>query len=271
MNYVIDGIRYNVKKSGSGFPLFLLHGFTGDQSTWDSFTDKWGSHSTLFQLDIIGHGQTDSPLEEKRYEMMSAVEDLCQLLDKLKIDKIDLLGYSMGGRLALSFALMYPYRVRNLILESASPGLLTEDERLSRRKQDKKLADMIIEKGISSFVDYWENIPLFESQTRLPKLKQQLIKEQRLKNSIIGLSNSLLGMGTGSQPSWWSELDELEVRTLLVTGELDIKFCLIAEKMTNKLKNSQWITVAKCGHAIHVEDAEKFGTIVSEFLSQSVD
>lgn len=92
---------------------------------------------------------------------------------------------------------------------------------------------------------------------------------QRLKNSKIGLANSLIGMGTGAQPSWWDELEKLPHEVLLITGSLDQKFCEIAKMMKIKIKNCRWINVEGCGHAIHVEKPEKFGTIVSGFLSQS--
>ena len=104
------------------------------------------------------------------------------------------------------------------------------------------------------------------SQKSLPIHKQEEIREQRLQNSVIGLCNSLIGMGTGAQPSWWSHLHKLEADTLLVTGGLDQKFCFIAEEMVKEIKNVEWVKVDGCGHAIHVEEPEKFGTIVSRFL-----
>ena len=98
------------------------------------------------------------------------------------IDKADILGYSMGGRLALSFAVLYPEFVRKLILESTSPGLESETERKNRRSQDEKLGKFILEQGIEKFVDYWENIPLFATQKGLPQAVQSAIREQRLTN-----------------------------------------------------------------------------------------
>ena len=174
----------------------------------------------------------------------------------------------MGGRLALSFAMQYPEKVRKLVLESSSPGLKTEEERNSRQIQDERLANQILEHGIEEFVHYWENIPLFSSQKELPLQKQEMVREQRLQNSIMGLSNSLKGMGTGVQPSYWDKLSLFEIETLLVTGALDEKFCTIAEKMVASMKNAQWVKVDGCGHAIHVEHSEKFGTIVNGFLSR---
>ncbi|MFL6561127.1 MAG: 2-succinyl-6-hydroxy-2,4-cyclohexadiene-1-carboxylate synthase, partial [Bacillus sp. (in: firmicutes)] len=244
MDVIIDGVRYHVEVYGDGHvPLILLHGFTGDSSTWNPFYDSWGKHSKVIVPDIIGHGKTDSPSGLNRYQIETVAADLKGILDTMDVKQIDLLGYSMGGRLALTFALLFPDRVRKLILESTSPGLASERERELRRMKDAELANFISEQGMSSFVEYWEGIPLFSTMKRLPTAMQQKIREQRLNNSPAGLACSLLGMGTGSQPSWWDKLHELSCEVLLVTGAEDKKFCDIAEKMKNKLKNSTWIAI----------------------------
>ena len=265
----INNVRYHIQIFGEGTPLVLLHGFTGDTSTWESFCDKWDQHARLIMVDLIGHGRTESPDQPERYQMETSVEDLSSLLDLLKIDKADILGYSMGGRLALSFALTHPTKVDKLILESASPGLKTEAERIDRLQKDNELANFLIEKGMKEFVDYWEKIPLFQSHQNLSEKEQKKMKTQRLANSTTGLANSLIGMGTGSQPSLWEELEKLQCEVLLVTGEWDQKFCGIAEEMQKRLKYSTWTKVNDCGHTIHVEQAGKFATIVSRFLSNT--
>ncbi|MFP5114629.1 2-succinyl-6-hydroxy-2,4-cyclohexadiene-1-carboxylate synthase [Bacillaceae bacterium C204] len=268
MYIVINGIRYHVEVCGDGLvPLVLLHGFTGDSTTWANFHEWRGQYTKLIIPDIIGHGKTDSPDELSRYHIEAAATDLKDILDQIGVKQVDLLGYSMGGRLALTFALLFPESVRKLILESSSPGLATEDESQQRRMKDAELAKFITEKGISAFVDYWEKISLFSTLKRLPLVSQHKIRQQRLKNSQKGLANSLLGMGTGSQPSWWGKLKELTCEVLLITGAEDQKFCDIADRMMKELKNSTWIVVEGSGHVIHVEDPKKFGTIVSDFLS----
>ncbi|XJZ26591.1 2-succinyl-6-hydroxy-2,4-cyclohexadiene-1-carboxylate synthase [Bacillota bacterium Lsc_1132] len=269
MDYLINGVRYHVETFGEGYPLLLLHGFTGDASTWLPFCSQWGSHSRLIMPDLIGHGKTESPQGLERYAIESVADDLRRLLDEMGIEKADLLGYSMGGRLGLTFSLLFPERVRKLILESSSPGLLTEEERKLRRKNDRHLAEMILEKGIKDFVDYWERIPLFSTMKGTPVQVKAAIRTQRLAQSPNGLANSLLGMGTGSQPSWWENLKLLTNEVLLINGEKDEKFCRIAVQMAAVLKNCKRTTIKNSGHAIHVEEPEKFGTIVSGFLTQS--
>lgn len=259
-------VAYHVKIVGSGEPLLLLHGFTGNVDTWRLLTPMLCNHYQLIMVDIIGHGKTEVPNDIERYRIEQMANDLKSIFDKLLISKAHVLGYSMGGRLALTFANLFPQCVLSLLLESSSPGLETEDEQLARRKQDQTLAERIITDGMEHFVDRWENIALFESQKRLPLEQRVSIREQRLSNSPVGLANSLLGMGTGSQPSWWETLENMMVPVLLVTGELDVKFCKIAERMQQRLNNCEWITINDVGHAIHVEDGDKFGKIVIEFL-----
>ena len=269
MKTLINGVRYHVEQCGDGFPLVLLHGFTGAASTWKPFSPMWGQHSTLLMVDLIGHGETESPGDMARYDIKKAANDLKMLLDQLGIDKADFLGYSMGGRTAITFASLYPERVRKLVLESTTPGLVNPEDREARIRQDHKLAARIEQEGLEPFIDFWESIPLFQSQLNLPEEVREQIRSQRLRNNPVGLANSLRGMGTGAQPSWWDQLENFDFETLLITGELDEKFCKIATDMASRLPNPTHLTINGCGHAIHVEEREKFGTIVSEFLSNT--
>lgn len=269
MDIQLNGVHYHVETFGSGYPLVLLHGFTGNTETWAPFRDQWQEHSRLIMVDIIGHGKSEAPEQADRYRMEAVVADLDRLLLELHIDKADFLGYSMGGRLALSYAAKHPDKVRKLVLESASPGLKTATERVERIQKDNALALMIREQGMAHFVDYWEEIPLFHSQRNLPTAVREQIRSQRLTNSTVGLAGSLVGMGTGAQPSLWNDLEGIDNEVLLITGEFDQKFCSIAVEMQKRLGNCQSVVVNNCGHAIHVEQYEKFGTIVREFLKNT--
>ncbi len=262
----INGVQYHLRVEGEGEPVLLLHGFTGSLNTWNTFIQDYKHCFRFISLDLLGHGLTEAPTDRKRYEMQQAAKDIKDLLISLNIESVHLIGYSMGGRLALGFAAYYPEFVQTLILESSSPGLENEDERISRVSSDAKLAQRIEEYGIERFVDNWENIPLFTSQKRLSDKKKTEIRKERLSQTTIGLQNSLLGMGTGSQPSFWSELKKLDFPVLLLAGELDKKFVHLALKMQNFLNKGQFETIIDTGHAIHVEEPEIFGRIVSEFI-----
>ncbi|MCX8001742.1 MAG: 2-succinyl-6-hydroxy-2,4-cyclohexadiene-1-carboxylate synthase [Anoxybacillus mongoliensis] len=266
MKFVVQGQTYYVEMYGSGQPLLLLHGFTGSCQTWHPFISTWSRHMQCVAIDILGHGRTDAPSAVQRYDIEIIAKDIAMLFEQLEIKKAHILGYSMGGRLALTFAIRYPQYVRTLILESSSPGLKTEKERMKRREEDERLAQFIEKHGVASFVDHWENIPLFSSLQRLPKNMQQMLREERLQHTAIGLANSLRGMGTGAQPSWWETLHQLHMPTLLICGEDDEKFCRIASEMVQLLPNGTLITVPHAGHVVHMEQRERFGTLVQQFV-----
>ncbi|KAB2490405.1 2-succinyl-6-hydroxy-2,4-cyclohexadiene-1-carboxylate synthase [Priestia endophytica] len=268
MNKIIRGVNYNIEINGEGPPLLLLHGFTGSQATWKHVKEDFTRYKVI-TVDLIGHGETDKPADPSRYTMEETVADLVQLLYELKIEKAAILGYSMGGRVALSFAILYPHKVTALILESSSPGLKTIEEKKARQMNDEQLASFIHEKGIEAFVEKWENISLFHSQKSLPNDIIEEVRKERLKNVPRGLANSLIGMGTGMQPSWWPLLSTLNLPTLLITGKLDTKFCQIGSEIDEQLTNSFLERVEEVGHAIHVEKPRIFSKIVDGFL-QSV-
>ena len=131
-----DDVQYHIEIEGDGFPVVLLHGFTGDNTTWDGLRPYLNDYR-IIAVDLLGHGKTDCPEDQNRYRIEQAVSDLKFLLDSLNIHEAYILGYSMGGRLALAFTAAYPSMVKALILESSSPGLKTKEERKQRAESDK--------------------------------------------------------------------------------------------------------------------------------------
>ena len=262
----LNGQRCHFRVNGDGEPLLLLHGFSGDSTTWDSFGDEMGSGFQLIAPDILGHGKSAAPADAVRYRMAEAAADMIALLDHLGSERAHLLGYSMGGRLALCLALRYPARFRRLILESASPGIAHERERAARRGQDEALARRIESDGIEAFVDYWESLPLWESQRTLAPDIRRAQREQRLRNGAIGLANSLRGMGAGAQPSFWRELPQLQLPTLLLVGESDRKFRAVNERIAGRIPKGRMHLVSGAGHNTHLEQPEQFAARLRSFL-----
>ncbi len=266
---LINDIHYHYELSGpaNAAPLVLLHGFTGSMANWRDVAAKLADSRRVLTVDLLGHGQTDAPADPARYTMPIAARDLVELLDVLLGEPVALLGYSMGGRLALYVALHFGDAVDSLILESASPGLRTEAERAERRASDEALAERIKREGMAAFVDFWQAVPLFATQKKLPLTVRERLRTQRLSNRALGLANSLRGMGTGAQPSQWSDLAAWSKPTLLLTGEQDAKFCEIAGQMGEALPNAEWVTIGNAGHTVHLEQPSRFVEAVGEFLA----
>jgi 2-succinyl-6-hydroxy-2,4-cyclohexadiene-1-carboxylate synthase len=267
----INGITLNVEQSGAGRPLLLLHGFTGSAATWAPLIGALPPHFRTIVPDLIGHGRSDSPPDAERYSMEHCVTDLLALLDTLEIERADVLGYSMGGRVALHLAAVAPERVGKLVLESSSPGIASAAERQARVAADAALAELIEHEGLETFVDHWERLPLFASQAALSEGARARLHAQRLRNNPRGLANSLRGMGAGSQESLWDRLAGLDVPTLLIAGALDTKYCALAGEMQALLPNVRAVIVPGAGHAVHLEQPQAFMQNVLEFLHASIE
>ncbi len=264
----VRGNRLNVRSFGcDSLPVIVfLHGFTGSVETWQPVFQYLQGRFKMIAVDLTGHGKSAVPIEPECYSMNEQIADLEELFDQLGLETFALVGYSMGGRIALAYTIRYPKRVKALILESASPGLKTELERAERRETDQKLAEKILTEGLLAFVNFWESIPLFDSQKKLSVERQKMIRQERLSQSETGLANSLLGIGTGSQPSYWNNLSSITLPVFLVTGEIDMKFVNIAREMEKYLPTVDHQTIKGAGHAIHVEKPTLFATMIEKYL-----
>ena len=247
--------------------MLLLHGFTGSSANWQPLQETLAGDFRTIAVDLPGHGRTGAPADLTRYAMPAVAADLVALLDHLQAGPSHLLGYSMGGRLALYLALVHPRRWRSLILESASPGLETPTARAERRRRDEALAAWIEAEGIAAFVARWEVLPLFASQRRLPAPVRRAHRAGRLRNRPAGLANSLRGMGTGVQPSLWPRLPTLALPTLLIAGALDEKFVSIARQMARHIPSARLAIVPDAGHAVHLEQPARYAAIVRARLA----
>ena len=249
--------------------LVLLHGFTGSARNWESLCADLALRDwCIIALDMLGHGKSSAPEDAERYGMEHCQDDILAVLRELGVQAGEavLLGYSMGGRIALYTAFSRFFRA--LILESASPGIADAREREQRRSSDDALAASIEQGGIAPFVERWEKLPLFASQSNLPIAQQEALHHQRLHNRAVGLANSLRGVGTGTQPALHAQLSTLDLPVLLIAGELDAKFCSIACQMARDLPHATLHIVAGAGHTVHLEQPAVFVQLVTQFCSR---
>lgn len=249
-------------------PVIFLHGFTGCISDWDFLEGKMPKQFTAVLIDLLGHGNSSSPENSKLYSENNQVKYLLKTADYLEIEKFVLVGYSMGGRLAASFAVKFPERISALVLESASFGIENEVERNVRISDDRKLAEMIENNGINDFINFWYSIPLFNTLKKIPSAKfEGLVQKRKASNNAIGLKNSLIGFSTGKMSYLISELNNIGCPVLFIAGEEDKKYADTGNKVLSEFPNSELIIVKNCGHNVHFENPEEFLKLLSSFLS----
>lgn len=214
-------------------------------------------------LDLPGHGTHDEGLGQG-----FTLDDAIAVVDEATatIGQYDLIGYSMGGRIALHVALARSHRVRRLVLESASPGLSSYRERAERREADEQLASMIEREGIVHFVNWWETIPVLASQRELPVEVSDRVRRLRIENDAAALACSLRGLGTGALPSLWDRLESVACPTLLMVGATDTKFVRVAEEMATSIPDASLAKFQGVGHAVHLEAPNMWLRSVVPFL-----
>jgi 2-succinyl-6-hydroxy-2,4-cyclohexadiene-1-carboxylate synthase len=263
-----DGLRLHVARSGEGMgpPLVLLHGFTGSTDTWDFLREPLGASHDVIAVDLPGHGRSAAPHHMARYGLGRFADDLVRVLDALAVDRVALLGYSMGGRAALRFALRHPDRLTALVLESTSPGIADPAQRDERVASDAALAESIEREGVRAFVERWEQLPMWESQRALPEATRTVLRAQRMANRPHGLANSLRGAGAGVDEPVLDRLGTIVAPALLVVGALDAPYLALGRLMERAINHAQLCVVPGAGHAVHLEQPDAFVRAVATFL-----
>ena len=248
--------------------ILFLHGFTGSSDDWRDIVQKLDKRFNKIALDLIGHGKSSSPSSVNYYMADSLVIHIEQVINHFRLKEIILCGYSMGGRVALNFVVSKPGLVKGLILESASPGIKNHNEREERKKSDEELATYIENKSVEDFAAMWLDQELFGTLRRYSNERLRHIKEEKAKNSKIGLANSLRGFGTGVMPYIGAELIKLKIPVILITGGLDEKFTQINQSLKKLSPTAKHKIIPTAGHNTHLEEPKKFVEAVNGFLSR---
>lgn len=259
--------KFNYSLSGSRERqiILFLHGFLGDRADFAQVISLLSDQFYCLAVDLPGHGKTRVAGGDESYSMPNTARAIIDLLDILNIERCFLVGYSMGGRLALYLALHFPQRFPKIVLESASPGLKTQQERDARIQHDFKLARQLETSDFSLFLSNWYNQPLFASLKNHPEFNR--IIEAKLQNNPFELAKSLRNLSTGCQPCLWDKLKQNTNPLLLLVGEYDRKFLSINTEMARLCEAARLQIISSCGHNIHFEDVNAFSEQIRQFLS----
>lgn len=244
--------------------MLFLHGFLGSCHDFDEAIVFLSKNFYCLSVDLPGHGKTQVLGGKEYYTIPKIAEGLIDLLNELKIHQCLLVGYSMGGRIALYLTLHFSDRFCQVILESTSPGLKTEIERQERLKKDEQLAQELETINLDLFLEKWYDQPLFKSFNNHPNFQKVLAK--RLNNNPLELAKSIRYCSLGLQASLWEKLKTNNIPVVLLVGELDQKFVAINQQMASLSPSITLEIIPNCGHNIHVENINKFVQIIGEWF-----
>ena len=241
----------------------LLHGFTQNVDCWGPFADVLALRFPVDAVDAPGHGSSDPIHDRAGLDLAVNLIDEAAVADPTgRASPPVVVGYSMGGRMALQLALSHQAALAGLVLIGATPGIENDRERERRRQADHDLAERIRREPLPDFLDRWLANPLFAGLT-----PEAAARSARLRNRPEGLAASLECCGTGTQRPLWDRLGELALPVLLITGRDDHTFTALAKRMTAEMTAADVSTIAIAGtHAVHLEQPSASAAAVARWL-----
>jgi 3-oxoadipate enol-lactonase/2-succinyl-6-hydroxy-2,4-cyclohexadiene-1-carboxylate synthase len=255
----VPGAMLVVERTGEGEPpLVMLHGLASDRTVWDFVWDNLAAGRQAIRYDLRGFGassaRNDAPFRHSR--------DLEGLLDALQVGRCDLLGVSLGGSVALNFALDHPGRVRRLTL--ISPGITAWDWSGEWRVLWRAIVEAAQGADIARARQLWWAHPLFATARTLP------VVAQKLRETLDAYSGAIWAEGDREEPAL-PDLDRLpflEVPTLLLTGAADWPdFRLVADLIEAAAPDVRRIDYAGAGHMLNLERPGDVSAQVIRFLA----
>jgi len=176
-----------------------------------------------------------------------------------------LVGYSLGGRLALRAALRSPGSYNALVLAGATAGIEEGPMRVQRVEADEKLASWMEAMAIEDIVALWERQPLFADQ------RETLVETQRpgrLSHDPRELALLLRTAGQGALEPVWHALRTLDVPLLAIAGARDEGYTAAAKRIAQTAPNARAAVVEDAGHAAHLQRPDEVARLITEFLDQ---
>ena len=255
-----------------GVPVVVLHGFTGSAQAMAPLAERLAVGEQpcpalrVIAPDLVGHGGSDSPDDLAVYRVQAMADQVGALADALGCETFHLVGYSMGGRVALALGCVSPPRLRSLALIGASAGIADRDERRRRAEADQARAERIVA-DLDAFVAEWMDGPLFAGQAALGEAHLRAARAQRLTSNPAGLARSLVAGGTGAMEPLHGRLVDCDVPTLLVVGAQDSKFCAIAAQLAAGLPRAAVARIDAAGHATHLEQPDATATAIADLIA----
>ena len=263
-----NGININYESTGSGKCLVLIHGFSDNLTMWPEQVRELSKNYRILTYDVRGHGETETP--EGDFSMELFADDLEALLRTLDIDQACVLGYSMGGRIALTLALKYPEKVNGLVMANSGimdPNVQPSEEEMAEMTQRREQMAKMFESGDINLI-----AEAMAENSLSPGLKEkdpalfEKYKAVKLRNNLQYYQAIMQGMMTAmSDPP---DLGQVKCPVLIIAGEHDAFMALDAVKsMEERFKDSTSV-IFPTGHASAIEVPDQFNKAVSEFMER---
>jgi len=253
--------------AGDGPPVVLLHAGVGDRRLWDGQLDAFAERHLVVRLDLRGFG--DSPLPGGPF---SHVEDVRALLDHLEVPRMALVGNSLGGRVALDFALAHPQRTAALVLVASALGGHEGSAELNAfdEEEDALLEADKLDEAVELNLRTWLDGPEREAAPVPAELRRSVAEMQRRAfETLLRACESSPPPGPVAwvEPPAAGRLPGVAAPTLVIGGAHDLAdFRAIAARLAAEIPGAE-STVMDTAHLPALERPEEFNRAVLDFLA----
>lgn len=261
----INGVDLNYEVAGQGEAVVFLHGYTGSMWDWANQIPVLSPHYKCVAFDLRGHGQSAALLREEEYSVKIFADDAFGLLKVLNIEKCCLLGHSLGGFIALDFALKHQDMLTSLVLVATSSGLPPMPENYAELRQ--KLDELACSQGMEAAFEYDAahnpmRIAWFQKHPEL----REVVRQKMLMTSVDGYCYTWKAIAKSKTVT--SRLPEIKVPTLIYWGEEDAAFREAAQILKEGIADSELVTIEGVGHSPHEEAPDLFNEKLLKFLAE---
>jgi len=260
----VNGVELNYEVHGDGYPLVLAHGFTASMEMWADEIPAFAKKYRVVIYDSRGHGESEAPSDLAQYDLWTCVEDQRALMDHLDIREAYVGGLSMGGMIAMRFALKYPQRLRALLLCDTEPGL-GGPHRQWLGALYGSAEPLIRTEGVGGWLKrMWPLLAqAFPPQGRLPAgVRRHLEGLVRMNgDGFLGGAQALR-----QQDNVLERLSEIHVPTLIIVGDQDL-FLGPSRIMEQRIAGNQFVLIRNSLHGTAVWQPEAFTKAVLDFLA----
>ena len=258
------GLSFHTKGLRSKPALLLLHGFLGSSDDWRFLVEYLEQSFYLILIDLPGHGESVSvsAMNNEQGALSFIHKPIDKILEHLDIQRLSVLGYSLGGRIAMSYALAFPDKIQYLIIESGHFGLACAAEKKARQQSDQYWAERFNSEPLADVLQDWYSQPVF---AELSSSSRQLLIAERQRYSGKMLGDVLLAFSLAHQPDYTKAFALASFSILFICGENDQKFTAIGKRLEHEGIVDQCRIIAGAGHNVHRVQAKSMAITIESY------
>ncbi len=258
----IYGIQIHYRERGEGYPVFLLHGFTGNLRNWALQIPALTREFRTVSRDHRGHVHSQKPTRPEDYSLERMLEDAYGLLEHLGIKECYVVGHSMGGMVAQHLVLAHPEPVRALVLVDTAADMPS-----SLRTQERaRLVEIAREEGMEAvFEEQMSTSPMADQLRSQPEIlenwRQQFLLTSR--EAYIYCAQAI-----ANREPLLDQIRAIHIPTLIICGENDDPFLEPSHRMHERIPDSELAIISGAGHTPQIEKPAEFNRTLTEFLAR---